>query len=327
MVGAARRGFWISFALFLVFFLYLVAFGSNLWRLEGNIQIAGLVLAIVLLGGWLVWRGIYAKARFPRTGLEWVFAFGLAVLCLSWAASPDPGQGGFRAGWLAGYLVFFIVMLDSLDAGLNRWGALAAFLTISGLLLFQALVETFNWYSQWWPFIQKVGLLNVTPYRFSSMLIVPGPVMAMGAMGFPMAVLATDQIQKTNRPCINLLLVAFLSYCSTLFLISRGLVGAGCDDGGCGTADHLGEEVVAGCLGLAWTAEARVGRWIGHCTFGRPVGCIFLHAGLWIPRFTWRQPLRYQRQRGHLEQRLEHLAGKSNPGGGTWTFSNLVSPD
>src|SRR3989304_2358309 len=46
-------------------------------------------LSLALFGGWLIWRGVVRRARWPITGLEWALGGAALAALLSLLASPD----------------------------------------------------------------------------------------------------------------------------------------------------------------------------------------------------------------------------------------------
>ncbi len=163
--------FWLSFVAGLlgfgeVFLLGGYAFGGN-----ATVQLVGFTLGLGMGLSWLIWRGIIWRGHLPRTGLEWGIGLGVVVVAVSLALSPDPRQGLWRAGWLAGFALLFYIFLDILDTGsLDRWGVLGGLAAAVGLVLLQATAETWQWYRSWF---EAAGGLEFPPtqYRFFGILI------------------------------------------------------------------------------------------------------------------------------------------------------------
>lgn len=190
MQAVPRRGFWLSYLGFLILFIFLTAFSSNLWRTIAELPVVGIALLVLFAGGWLIWRGWVRQAAMPRTNLEWVIAACILAALLSLIYSPNPQPGLWRVGWFIGYAVLFYALLDVFDAGVNRWGAVAALMTLSGFIMLLALNETFLWYQEWWRQTSGLEVIPPVQYRFTSILAGPGPTMALANLCFPLVVLA-----------------------------------------------------------------------------------------------------------------------------------------
>ena len=162
------------------FFGHLVFSGAYVWRSDYNLQLVGFIFILFMVIVWLAWRGLMRHDRFPATGMEWAFGLCLLVMGISWGLSSDPRQGLERCLMLLGYVLLFYLLANLLRCGLNGQAWLAALLTVSGLVLAEAVLETYLWYLDWW---NTSGFFNLPPsqYRFHGFLLA-NPTMAMGIL-------------------------------------------------------------------------------------------------------------------------------------------------
>jgi O-antigen ligase len=146
----------------------------------GRITLAGQVFnfaaGCLVFGGWWVWRGVVQRARWPLSGLEWVFAAAGVVAALSVAASPDPRVSAGRFSELALLVVLLYFTLDCLRTGLDRHILTRGLLLATGVLLVLVLDETYLHYAALWeqthslrgtfalPIYRVVGLLGNVNY-------------------------------------------------------------------------------------------------------------------------------------------------------------------
>jgi len=123
-------------------------------------------LSLALFGGWLIWRGVVRRTRWPLTGLEWALGGAALAALLSLLASPDWRLGLARLSELAAWAALFFVMVDVLDAGLPRSALTRALIFVSGLALLFGVVEVYLHYQSRWqdlftqPLYRLVGVLG-----------------------------------------------------------------------------------------------------------------------------------------------------------------------
>ena len=184
-----KMRFWLAFAVGFVGFGYILLWGGLTLRDQYPLQLAGFVLALSIALAWLIWRGVIWHDHLPRTGLEWPLLAGMAAVLLSLAASPDLRQGLTRSGWLLSYVLFFYFFLNLLETDLDRWGLLAAAVTVSGLVLLQGVNDTFQWYRSWF---EAAGGFQLPPvqFRFTGLLGNSNITMAMANLFVPVVLLA-----------------------------------------------------------------------------------------------------------------------------------------
>ena len=196
---------------------------------------------LVITSVYLIWRGIFQKARLPRTGFEvGVIVFALAVLA-SLAASPEPRQGMQVLVSYLRYLLLFYLLLDLLDTQLRRNSVMDALLLLSGILLVLAILETYAAYLGWWEAVGSRTSLPPFPYRFKSLVMHPNAMMSYLNLFAPIVFVRFLQAKRfTPRLLFGLWLGFFLL--AIPFSSSRG--------GWLGIAGWLG------LLGLLWVAKA-----------------------------------------------------------------------
>ena len=193
--------FWLAFIAGFVGFGYILLLGGYTFRGNFTLQLVGFGIAISAALSWMIWRWMIWRDHLPRTGLEWALIVSLTAVFLSLAASPDVRQGFSRSGWLLAYPLFFYFFLNLLDTDLDRWGLLAAAITVSGLALFQADVETIQWYRSW--FEVSGGLVfPPVPYRFTGLLTSSIPLMALANLFVPVVLLS---MRRFRNPVIRIL--------------------------------------------------------------------------------------------------------------------------
>ena len=106
-----------------------------------------------------------------------------------------------RSGWLLSYVLFFYFFLNLLETDLDRWGLLAAAVTVSGLVLLQGVNDTFQWYRSWF---EAAGGFQLPPvqFRFTGLLGNSNITMAMANLFVPVVLLA---IHRFKRPLVRVL--------------------------------------------------------------------------------------------------------------------------
>ncbi len=193
--------FWLAFIAGFVGFSYILLLGGFTFRGNFTLQLVGFGLALTIALSWLIWRWVIWRDHLPRTGLEWALIVALSAVLLSLAASPDIRQGLTRVSWLLAYTLFFYLFLNLLDTDLDRWGLLAAAMTVTGLALFQADLETYQWYRSWF---QVAGGFELPPiqYRFTGLLTSSIPLMALANLFVPAVFLS---IRRFSNPLIRVL--------------------------------------------------------------------------------------------------------------------------
>jgi O-antigen ligase/tetratricopeptide (TPR) repeat protein len=179
--------YWKSFFIFLTGAVYLTLLGGYTWRGSFNLQLDGLVLGVLGLTGFLVWRGLLRHSHLPRTGLEVIFGFGLLGLALSLIFSPAPGEGFWQACSLIGYVLLFYILLEGFSAGLDPKAAFDAILWVSGFAIALAVAETYQWYSSWWAASAGMAVLPPYQYRFIGILFSSIPLVGMANLLAPLA--------------------------------------------------------------------------------------------------------------------------------------------
>jgi putative inorganic carbon (HCO3(-)) transporter len=248
-LSKSRLRFWLSYVAGFFGFGYVLLWGGLALRDNYTLQMIGLLLAVCVSLSWLIWRWMIWRDHLPRTGLEWPMLVGLATVFISLAFSPDMRQGFSRSGWLLAYALFFFFFLNILDSSMDRWGLLGAAFTISGLILFQAVNDTVQWYRDWFA---AAGGFSLPPvqYRFTGLLGNSNITMAMANLFVPVVLLA---IRRFRNPLARVL-------CGLWILIYIAAVPFSSSRGG-----WLGLVVALG-LGIiywAWKARwiARIRRW------------------------------------------------------------------
>ncbi len=234
--------FWPAFIAGFVGFSYILLWGGLPLRDNYTLQLVGLFLAVILSLTWFIWRWVIRRDRLPRTGLEWPLLIGLAAVFLSLAVSPDVRQGFTRSGWLLAYALVFFYFLNILAAGVNRWGLLAAALAVTGLILFQAVNDTFQWYRSWF---EAAGGFELPPvqFRFTGLLGNSNITLAMANLFVPLVLLA---IRRFRNPLARVL-------CGLWILIYIAAVPFASSRGG-----WLGLLVGLTLAGIYWAWDARL---------------------------------------------------------------------
>lgn len=187
--------FWLSFVAGLIAFGYILFLGAFTFRGDITLQMSGFVLALIIAFSWLIWRWVIWGDRLPRIGLEWPVGLGLLVAVLSLLASPDWRQGVSRVGWLFGYVLIFYLFVNLLNSDLDRWGTLLAATTIAGLVVFQAVAETWQWYRNWWDVSGSLTLPDVI-YRFRGLLTSCIPLMALAILFVPFLLVCVWRLRR-----------------------------------------------------------------------------------------------------------------------------------
>ena len=241
--------FWLAFTAGFLGFGYILLWGGLTLRDNYTLQLIGFVLALSAALSWMIWRWMIWRDHLPRTGMEWPLLIGLAAIFLSLAASPDMRQGFTRSGWLLAYALLFYFFLNVLDTDLDRWGLLAAAMTVAGLVLFQAVNDTFQWYRSWF---EAAGgfVLPPTQYRFTGLLGNSNITLAMANLFVPLVLLA---IRRYKNPLVRVL-------CGLWILIYVAAVPFSSSRGG-----WLGLLVSLSLAGIYWAWStrliARIRRW------------------------------------------------------------------
>ena len=241
--------FWLAFTAGFLGFGYVLLWGGLTLRDNYPLHLIGFTLVLSMSLTWLIWRWMIWRDHLPRTGLEWPLLIGLAAIFVSLVASPDIRQGFTRSGWLLGYALLFYFFLNVLDTDLDRWGLLAAAMAVSGLILFQAVNDTFQWYRSWF---EAAGGFELPPtqYRFTGLMGNSNITMAMANLFVPLVLLA---IRRFKNPLVRVL-------CSLWILIYLAAVPFSSSRG-----SWLGLLVALSLGGIywAWSARliARIRRW------------------------------------------------------------------
>ena len=237
----------VTFLLAFIGLAYACIEGSYNWRGRLDVELFGLVVFGGGLLGWLVWRGLLGKGRLPRGGLRWVLGLGLLALGLSLVNSADPRQSLWRTAELVGLALLFFVLLDGFAVGwLRRSAALNALLTVSGLVMLLALLETYAWYLGWFGGMGS-GQWPPYPYRFSSIFGYSNVLMSLANLGAPLALLLLFQARgRAGRVGATAWLLLYLAVIP--FSSSRG--------------GWIGLGAWLGVLALLWLIEARPWRTI-----------------------------------------------------------------
>jgi O-antigen ligase len=129
-------------------------------------QLVTFCLGVSLFAGWLLWRGVLRRARWPLTGLEWPLGGAALVGILSLLASPDWRPGLARLSELAVWAALFYLAVDLLAAGFPRRILSRALVMVSGLALFAGVLEVYSHYLGHgqdlfrWPLYRLVSLLG-----------------------------------------------------------------------------------------------------------------------------------------------------------------------
>ncbi|MEA4906571.1 MAG: O-antigen ligase family protein [Anaerolineaceae bacterium] len=167
--------------------------GGYIWRGEIAVQFTALAFAAVLACVLIYWRGLRQRAELVHSPIDGLLALAAIVIIGLWILSPDPRQGLGRIGWLLGYLVLFVLLVDAFETFVERRLVINALLWVSGLLLAAALLETYGRYALWW---QASGSWTVSPpyaYRFTSLLGHSNALMALANLCAPLAVVTLLQ--------------------------------------------------------------------------------------------------------------------------------------
>ena len=234
--------FWLAYIAGFLGFGYILLLGGYTFRGDYTLQLVGFVLALCIALSWLIWRGVIWHDHLPKTGLEWALVAGLAAVFLSLAASPDLRQGLSRSAWLLAYAILFYFFLNLLDTDLDRWGLLAAAMTVTGLFLFQADVETIQWYRSWFE-VNGGFVLPPVQYRFIGLMPFSNPLMALANLFVPAVLLA---VRRFRQPAVRVLggLWILLYIFAVPFSSSRG--------------GWLGLAVVLAVSGLYWAWSSQL---------------------------------------------------------------------
>lgn len=235
---------WGSFVLALVGLSLTVLAGGMVWRAAWGVQVAGTVFTAVVGAGYVLWRSLTHRASLPRLGMDWpLLVGGLAVIGL-WIVTPDPRQGMGRVSWLLAYMLMFYLFTDAFDVGLDRSAVVAALLTVSGVVVGLAALETFARYQVWWGQVGW-GTQPPFPYRLVSILGHSNAYMAFANLCAPLAAVA---FFTSPRRTVRVLTAAWLvMFALTLpFSSSRG--------------GWLGFGAWAAALGLLWGWEKKAFR-------------------------------------------------------------------
>jgi tetratricopeptide (TPR) repeat protein/O-antigen ligase len=147
-------------------------------------QVINTVLGAALFGGWLVWRGVIRRARWPLTGLEWPLAGAALAGVLSLLASPDWRPGLARLGELAAFAALFYLAVDLLAAGFPRPVLSRALVVVSGIALFLSAAEIYLYYQPRWS-----DLFTQPLYRVVSLLGHPNLLAGLAALTLPLVLL------------------------------------------------------------------------------------------------------------------------------------------
>ncbi len=212
--------FWLAYFAGFVGFGYILLLGGYAFRGNFILELVGFGLVLSTALCWLIWRWVIWRDHLPHTGLEWALVVSIAAVMLSLAFSPDLRQGLSRSGWLLAYTLCFYFFLNILDTDLDRWGLLAAAITVTGLAVFQADVETIQWYRSWFQ-VSGGFILPPVQYRFIGLLSSSIPLMALANLFVPVVLLA---IRRFQNPLIRVLCGLWLIFfiLAVPFSSSRG---------------------------------------------------------------------------------------------------------
>jgi hypothetical protein len=202
-------GFWPTFAIALAGLLAVGVVENSTWGVLWGVKVSGLVLVLIGLGGYFLWRSQAPNIRLVRTGLEWVYSLTLLALVGSWILSPDPRQGLTRVSWLLAYVLLFYILADACESGVDRRAVIAALLTVSGALMFLSIIDVVKAYSRW--FVEAGSwCLPPSVYRFESLLGSPTALMGLANLCGPLALVALLRVQNNwQRALLGLWLAAY----------------------------------------------------------------------------------------------------------------------
>ncbi len=295
----------LSFTLPLLALSLAVVAGGYVWRGYFGVQLTTWVCVGGLGVAYIFYRGTFRRAELPRTGIEWVFVFGVTALMGSWILSPDPRQGLGRVGWLLGCLILFYLLVDALETSAERQAVLRAVLWVSGLLTALVLLETDASYQQWWQ-VSGWGTLPPYPYRFVSLLGHSNAFMGMANLCAPLALVAllrartfAGRLGATGWLLLYLLALPFSSS-------ARRLVGFCCLGGAFLSAMGLGGQTVAEAVPAFWPAAAVGNTHRSGCSGSSGMGGVPFLGFVCRPSFARFQPLWWAPR--HLDERHQGLA-------------------
>ena len=166
----------------------LLVVDSKAWGLNVGVKWFGVVIAVLFLAVYFYQRNLKADTKIVKLELTWSVVFCLTSIFGSWIMSDDPRQGIARVSWILAYFLFFHIILDLFDAGVNKKAVINAFLIVSGAVLFFALIETYANYYVWW---MKVGSFFIFPpyaYRFVSIIGHSNSLMGFTNLLAPLAI-------------------------------------------------------------------------------------------------------------------------------------------
>jgi O-antigen ligase/tetratricopeptide (TPR) repeat protein len=186
-----------SFGMAFTGFVLAVLYGGIIWRDEPAVQIAGWVFAAIGLLGSAAWYFRSRTLRILRTPLDWIAAGLVIVLLLSWLFSPSYRQGLGRLFLFLALVWLFYFMLAAFQAGLDRRSVLLALLSVSGVVVVFAGLETYLVYFNWFQRVGSYQVLPPFPYRLMSLLGHANPYMAFANLFAPLA--AVGFFKSTNR--------------------------------------------------------------------------------------------------------------------------------
>ena len=204
-------GFLPTFVIIFISLAIILIGDSKIWGIEWKIKLISFVIGMIIVALYLFWRCFLTHGKLIKTGLEWGIAACILAIISSWILSPDPRQGLSRISiWLTYFLLFYIV-LDALDAGLNRNGVMSAVFVISGLVLFFTALEIYVVYFQWWGNVGSWKIMPPFPYRFVSLIGHSNSLMGFVNLCAPLVVVYFVQTKKMIKRILSAFwLISFL---------------------------------------------------------------------------------------------------------------------
>jgi tetratricopeptide (TPR) repeat protein/O-antigen ligase len=196
--------------------------GGLIWRADFSVQVTALLAAAVLAAVWWVWRGPIGRAALPHLSFDLALAAAGCVLLGLWAISSDPRVGLGRISTLFAYLILFYVLLDVFDFSPTvRRAGLMALLTLTGFVLFAALLEVYVIYSQWWQAAGGPFTRPPFPYRLVSLVGHSNSFMGLVNLSAPLAVVTLLSARRRSaRVAATAWLLCYLGVFA--FTSSRG---------------------------------------------------------------------------------------------------------
>ena len=214
-------------AFLLLLFAYVILLGGGFSALvDFRLQAISTVLALIVLGGWLV-ICILGKAKLPASGIDWAILIFLFSQFISVAFSEDPRRSLPHAVlWLI-YVFVFYLTLDLIRRGWPQSLLVKSLLIVGGVLLAFSILDLGQLLAQWRNLIAGLEFAPSFQQRLSTIVGDPNLLAAITNLLLPIA-MASLLATKNNlaRAVLAIYLVASLMI--IYFTDSRGgLLGFG----------------------------------------------------------------------------------------------------